>query len=66
MLSARPIHLIFFTIIGVLFIVFGFTGEGYLHKASILFGGLYLGNVLTEALNYDETDKDNYIQLGKE
>ena len=53
-----PIHLIFFTIIAILFIVFGFTHEGYLAQASILFGGLYLGNVLTEALNYDETAKE--------
>jgi hypothetical protein len=58
MIHVRPIHFIFFTIIGVLFIVFGFTGDGYLHKASILFGGLYIGNVMTEALNYDETTKE--------
>jgi len=56
---AKPVHLVAFAIIGVLFIVFGFSGEGYLHKASILFGGLYIGNVLTEALNYDETKEEN-------
>ena len=50
---AKPVHLVAFAIIGVLFIVFGFSDDGYLHKASILFGGLYIGNVLTEALNYD-------------
>ena len=63
------INLLAFTIIGILFIVFGFTGDGYLHKACLMFGGLYIGNVLTEVLNYDETDKTNktdYIQLGKE
>lgn len=57
MTSDSRIFFIFFTIIGVLFIVFGFTDDGYLHKASILFGGLYIGNVLTEALNYDETEE---------
>jgi hypothetical protein len=54
----KPIHLIAFTMIGVLFIVFGFSGGGYLHQACILFGGLYIGNVLTEALNYDEREGD--------
>ena len=56
---AKPIHLVAFAIIGVLFIVFGFSDEGYLHKASILFGGLYIGNVLTEALNYNEREESN-------
>jgi hypothetical protein len=53
---ASPVHLVVFTIIGVLFIVFGFSDNGYLNKASILFGGLYIGNVLTEALNYNEEE----------
>lgn len=52
------INLIAFTVFGVLFIVYGFSGDGYLHKACLLFGGLYIGNVITDALNYDETKKD--------
>jgi hypothetical protein len=52
------VNLIAFTAFGILFAVFGFSGDGYLHKACLLFGGLYIGNVLTEALNYDERDGD--------
>jgi len=53
------INLIAFTVFGVLFDVYGFSGEGYLHKACILFGGLYIGNVITDALNYEETKEEN-------
>ena len=55
----KPVHLVAFTIIGVLFTVFGFLGEGYLYQASILFGGMYLGNVITDALNYNETKEED-------
>ena len=51
----HPIHLIAFTIIACVFIVFGFYGDGYIHKLSLILGGVYLGHILTEALNYDET-----------
>ena len=51
----HPIHLFFFTVFACVFIVFGFTGEGYAHKLSLIVGDLYIGSVLTEALNYDET-----------
>jgi len=53
------INLIAFTVFGVLFAVYGFSGDGYLHKACLLFGGLYIGNVITDALNYDETKEEN-------
>ena len=56
MTSDSRIYFMLMTMIACAFIVFGFTGDGYLHKASILFGGVYLGNVITEALNYDETN----------
>lgn len=52
------VNLIAFTVFGVLFTMYGFSGDGYLHKACLLFGGLYIGNVVTDALNYDETKKD--------
>lgn len=46
------------TIIATAFIVFGFIGEGYIHKVALIAGGLYFGHLLTEALNYDEADKE--------
>lgn len=36
------------------FILFGWNGEGILHKASLIVGGIYFGHILTEALNYNE------------
>ena len=36
------------------FILFGWDGEGILHKASLIIGGVYFGHILTEALNYVE------------
>ena len=36
------------------FILFGWDGEGILHKASLIIGGVYFGHILTEALNYKE------------
>lgn len=36
------------------FILLGWGGEGYLHHASLIIGGLYFGHLLTEALNLRE------------
>lgn len=33
------------------FLYFGFTLEGYLRDISLIAGGLYLGHIITEALN---------------
>lgn len=41
------------TVIATAFIVFGFTGDGYIHKVALIAGGLYFGHIITEALNYD-------------
>jgi hypothetical protein len=45
------------TAVAVAFLVFGFDGDGYIHKACLVLGGLYFGHLFTEALNYDESDK---------
>ena len=49
-----PLLYILGTALSVAFIMFGWGGEGYLHKASLIVGGLYIGHILTEALNYVE------------
>lgn len=54
MTSDSRIYFVLMTIIATAFIVFGFTGEGYIHKITLIAGGLYFGHLLTEALNYDE------------
>jgi hypothetical protein len=41
------------------FIYFGWDGEGILHKLSLIVGGMYLGHILTEALNYVESDNND-------
>lgn len=53
------IYLVLMTAVAVAFIVFGWTGEwGYLHRISLILGGLCFGHLLTEALNYDSTQTD--------
>lgn len=56
MTSDSRIYFMLMTMIASSFIVFGFTGDGYLHKLALIAGGLYFGNLVTEALNYDETN----------
>jgi hypothetical protein len=46
----------------VAFIVFGWEGEGIIHKVWLIFGGLCFGHILTKALNYVE----NYVERGGE
>lgn len=53
MTSDSRIYFMLMTAVAVAFIVFGFTGGGYLHQLSLIAGGLYFGHLLTEALNYD-------------
>ena len=36
------------------FLYFGWGGDGYLHKLSLIAGGVYAGHIFTEALNYVE------------
>lgn len=47
-----PLLYILGTALSVAFIMFGWEGEGIIHKASLIVGGLYIGHILTEALNY--------------
>lgn len=47
-----PLLYILGTALSVAFIMFGWGGEGYLHYLSLIVGGLYIGHILTEALNY--------------
>jgi len=37
------------TVVACGLILMGWGGEGYLHKASLILGGLYFGFVLTQA-----------------
>ena len=47
-----PILYILGTAMGIGFITFGWGGEGYLSQICLIVGGIYLGHILTEALNY--------------
>ena len=49
-----PIFYILGTIVAVFFILLGWDGEGIIHKVWLILGGLYIGHILTEALNYVE------------
>ena len=50
-----PLLYIIGTALAIAFTLFGWNGEGILHKASLIIGGVYFGHILTEALNYNET-----------
>lgn len=43
------------TAVAIVFILLGWSGEGIIFKLCLIIGGLYLGHILTEALNYNET-----------
>ena len=64
MSSDSRIYFMLMTAVAVAFLVFGFDGDGYIHKACLVLGGLYFGHLFTEALNYDESDKlaDNHLE----
>jgi hypothetical protein len=49
-----PLLYILGTALSACFILFGWNTEGYfiIHKLALIIGGLYLGHILTEALNY--------------
>jgi len=58
MSTQSRIYFMLMTIVATAFIVFGFNGEGgYIHRIALIAGGLYFGHLLTEALNYDETQQ---------
>ena len=50
-----PLLYILGTALAIAFTLFGWSGEGILHKLALILGGLYFGHIITEALNYDET-----------
>jgi hypothetical protein len=52
-----PMLYIIGTTLSVAFILFGWNHEGYLSQLCLIVGGIYLGHIITEALNYDETNK---------
>jgi hypothetical protein len=56
MTSDSRIYFVLMTIIATAFIVFGFTGDGYISNFALIAGGLYFGHLLTEALNYDSEE----------
>lgn len=64
MTTDSRIYFILMTAVAVAFLVFGWTGGGYIHKLSLIAGGLYFGHLITEALNYDGSDKlaDSHIE----
>jgi hypothetical protein len=51
-----PILYILGTAVAITFTLFGWGGEGIVHKLLLILGGLYFGFIITEALNYDETN----------
>lgn len=54
-----PFFYILGTTLAIVFILFGWDGEGILHKLALIAGGFYFGHILTEALNYVENDNHN-------
>jgi hypothetical protein len=50
-----PLLYILGTTLSIAFILFGWNTEGYLSQLCLIVGGIYIGHILTEALNYDET-----------
>jgi hypothetical protein len=51
-MNMTPLLYILFSLMSFACIMFGWGGEGYLHYASLILGGMFFGHVLTEALNY--------------
>lgn len=50
-----PFLYILGTAVAITFTLFGWVGDGIVHKLLLILGGLYFGFIITEALNYDET-----------
>lgn len=62
-LTPTPILYVLGSILCCAFILFGWVDDGgYIHKASLILGGVYLGYLLTEALNYVEPDDNDNNQ----
>jgi hypothetical protein len=49
-----PFLYILGTALAIVFILIGWSGEGIGHKLALILGGIYLGFIVTEALNYKE------------
>ena len=56
MTSDSRIYFMAMTIVACGFLAIGIYTEGIISKVSMLACGLYLGHLITEALNYDETN----------
>ena len=57
-MTPTPILYVLGSIMCCVLILFGWMGEGgYIHKASLILGGVYLGYLITEALNYVDTEE---------
>ena len=56
MTSDSRIYFMAMTAISCGFLAIGIYTEGIISKVSMLACGLYLGHLITEALNYDETN----------
>jgi hypothetical protein len=55
-MTHHPILYILGTAIAIVFVLLGWSGEGIIFKLSLIIGGIYFGFLITEALNYDETN----------
>ena len=49
-----PILYILGSFISCAFILFGWGGDSVIHQSCLIIGGIYIGYILTEALNYVE------------
>jgi hypothetical protein len=49
-----PMLYILGTTLSCAFILFGWDGHSILHQLCLIVGGVYIGHILTEALNYVE------------
>lgn len=49
-----PMLYILCSFLSCAFILFGWDGHGILHQLCLIVGGVYIGHLLTEALNYVE------------
>jgi hypothetical protein len=57
MTTQSRIYFIVMTACACSLLALGFYFDGYISKIALIAGGLYFGHLLTEALNYDESDK---------
>jgi hypothetical protein len=57
-IMSTPFYFLFHTIIASISFYMGTTGDGYIHTFLMCLGAFILGHLVTEALNYVETNEE--------